>query len=177
MTKCNTIWIDETGLIRAIQEACVKMLDNVFEKLKEAFSLEIMFAGAGRTKWKENAGKEFKKISTELTRDVIEMTVGLNPDIPNRAWSDNYAAQIMVALFGNHPPIETKPGLEVFKDHMESRGISNAVTVYPLPNFSWPEPGAEEILSNAMKLTKKYFEDGMKTIADGINFYDYVYVN
>ena len=177
MSKCNTIQIDVDGLWTAIKQACMEELNNIADLLIKAFQAEIKLGGAGRHEWRKNAGEAFQKLSEEMAGDIIRITVGIDPSLPGDAWYDNMAAQMMVALFGNHPPIETKPNLEVFKDHMRSRGISTAKTVYPIGQFSWPDPDAENMMENAFKLTKKYFDYVVnKNIISKINFYDYVYV-
>ena len=176
MATCNSLYIDIAGLEYAIEESCLEMLNDVADKLQEAFEKELINAGAGRTDWRKNAAKEFKKLSEEITLDMVQVTLGLNPSIPSDAWHNNKAAQIMVALFGNHPPIETKPNLVTFHDHMESRRRSEATTVRELPQYSWPDPGADAMLDNAFQLTKKYFKDGLKDIAKNIRFADYVHV-
>lgn len=85
-------------------------------------------------------------------------------------------AQVMVALFGNHPPIYTKPGVEVFKDHMLYRGMSSAQTTYRVPSFEWGDPHADKMVVNAMKNSRVYFKDGINALLRDINFYDYVHV-
>ena len=176
MAKCNTLNIDIEGLYTAIQQNCRMLLDEVAQNIIDEFGMYIYQEGAGRHEWRANAAQEFQRISETMTDNLIEVKVGLRPGFDQDAYSSYYVAQVMVALFGNHPPIETKPGLEVFKDHMLDRGISNAQTVHPLPNFDWPDPGAENMLSNAMKNASSYFRYGVSSLLRDINFYDYVYV-
>lgn len=180
MTRCNTISIDINGLFRAIQSECYVQLNDVAQKVIDGFQLYILSDGAGRADWKENAAKEFKVLSEKITNDVIEMQVGIREDLASEAWHSFYAAQIMVALFGNHPPsggMKTKPGEITFHDHMESMDESHAKTVWTLPEgYNWPDPQADKMLENAMKMTRTYFADGLKRVLDGINFSDYVIV-
>lgn len=176
METCNTISIDVNRLYKDIQQACLDFLNDVADRVIDEFSMAIYQGGAGRHAWRANAAQEFQKISEEMTEDAIQITVGLRDGIAAEARSNVYMAQVMVALFGNHPPIETKPGLEVFKDHMLSRGISNAKTVYPLPQFGWPDPNADKMLDNSFKKLQTYFRNGMRNIVRDIRFSDYVYV-
>lgn len=176
MATCNSLSIDVAGLYTAIQQNCRALLDDVAQNIIDEFGMYLYQGGAGRHEWRENAAKEFQKISETMTDELIEVKVGMRPGFDQAASSNVYVAQMMVALFGNHPPIETKPGMEVFKDHMLWRGTSNAQTVYPLPNFSWPDPQADKMLENAMKHAQTYFKDGVKALLRDINFYDYVYV-
>lgn len=177
MTRCNTLSIDVEGLYTAIQQNCRALLDDVAQHVVDEFGMYLYQDGAGRHEWRENAAREFQKISEKLTDDLIEVEVGLRPGFDQDAETNVYVAQMMVALFGNHPPIETKPNLEVFKDHMLDKGKSNAQTVYPLPNFSWPDPHADNMLENVMKHLSTYFRDGVRALLRDINFYDYVYVS
>ena len=177
MAKCNSLSIDVVGLYTAIQQNCRALLDDVAQNVVDEFGMYIYQDGAGRHEWRANAAQEFQKISETMTDDFIEVKVGMKPGFDQEAYSNVYVAQMMVALFGNHPPIETKPNMEVFKDHMLDRGRSDAKTVYPLPNFSWPDPQADKMLENAMKNASIRFRDGMKSLLADISFYDYVYVN
>ena len=176
MVKCNSLSIDVVGLYTAIQQNCRALLDDVAKNIIDEFGVYLYQDGAGCHEWRSNAAEEFQKISETMTDDLIQVEIGIRPGLEQDAYSNVYAAQMMVALFGNHPPIETKPGLEVFKDHMLDRGTSNAETVYPLPNFSWPDPQADKMLENAMKNAATYFKDGINSLLSDINFYDYVYV-
>ena len=61
---------------------------------------------------------------------------------------------------------------------MEACDESHAETVWTLPEgFNWPDPGADKMLKNVMKITEDYFKTGLSEILRNINFYDYVYVN
>lgn len=177
MKECNTISIDVDRLYEDIQKESLSMLNDVAEKIIEEFGMAIYQNGAGRHEWRANAAEEFQKISESITEDMVQVVVGLRPGVETEARSNVYMAQVMVALFGNHPPIETKPGLEVFKDHMRDRGVSDAKTVYPLPQFSWPDPHADKMVENAMKKLKVYFSDAISRIMRNINVSSYVYVS
>lgn len=178
MTRCNTIQIDVDGLMRAIQNECFVMLNVIADKIVKDFGQAIMENGAGRTKWKENAANEFKVLSDRIADDVVEIKVGLREGQDTEAMSSFYAAQIMVALFGNHGPLYTKPGELTFHDHMETIDESRATTVWPLPEkFNWPDPHPEKMLENIFKNTKKLFKDGLAEALRSINFSDYVQVS
>ena len=176
-SNVNTLSIDVNGLWMAIQRSCLALLNDVAERVVQEFGPYIYKEGAGRHEWRANAAQEFQKISEKMTDELIEVEVGLREGLEEEAWGNIYAAQVMVALFGNHPPIETKPGMEVFKDHMLSRGTSNAETVYEIPQFGWVDPGADKMVGNALKNATVYFRDGLQRVLSDINFYDYVYVN
>lgn len=177
MAECNRLSIDVVGLYTAIQQNCRMLLDDVAQNIIDEFGMYIYQDGAGRHEWRANAAQEFQKISEKMTDELIEVEVGLREGLDSEAFSNVYAAQIMVALFGNHPPIYTKPGEETFHDHMQDRRTSEAESVYRMPYFEWGDPGAENMLSNAMKNAKTFFRDGLNSILSDINFYDYVYVN
>lgn len=118
MAECNRLSIDVVGLYTAIQQNCRMLLDDVAHNIIDEFGMAIYQRGAGRHEWRANAAQEFQKISEKMTDELIEVEVGLREGIDKEAFSNVYAAQIMVALFGNHPPIYTKPGEETFHDHM-----------------------------------------------------------
>ena len=177
MAQCNTLSINIQGLWDAIKAACRSLLDDVAERVIQEFGPLIYQDGAGRHEWRANAAQEFQKIEEDFSGEVFQVKLGLRPGLEAEAWGNVFAAQIMVALFGNHPPIETKPGLEVFKDHMLSRGTSDAQSVYPLPQFSWTDPNAQKMVETAIKITRPYFKDGINSLLDGINFADYVIVS
>lgn len=160
----------------AIRAACISALNDVAERVIEEFGPEIYRGGAGRHEWRANAAQEFQKIEENVTSDLIQIKLGLRKGLESEAWGNVYAAQVMVALFGNHPPIETKPGLEVFGDQMLGRHTSTAETVYEIPQFGWGDPGADEMVKNALKNTSTYFTDACEHILDGINVSDYVHV-
>ena len=177
MVKCNTLSIVVNGLWYAIQNECYILLNDVAAKVIEGFQLYIVSDGAGRTAWRENAASEFKILSERMTDEIMEFEVGIRESLASEAWNSFYAAQIMVALYGNHGPLFTKPGEITFHDHMESLDISKAVSEYALPDgFNWPDPHPEDMLKNVMKITKTYFRDGVNALLRNINFYDYVHV-
>lgn len=178
MAGCNSMYIDINGLMAALQKACLEMLNEVAEIVIKVFGNAIIAGGAGRTKWRENAAKEFQKISTDISMDMIEVKLGLRDGLESEATSSNYAAQIMVAQFGNHGPLYTKPGAITFHNHMESREESRASTVWPLPaGYNWADPHPENMLENAMKQTEQYFKDGLQHAYDSVNFSDYLIVS
>ncbi len=176
MVKCNSISIDVVGLYTAIQQNCRALLDDVANNVIDEFGMYVYQDGAGRHEWRANAAQEFQKISETMTDDLIEVKVGLREGFDRDAYSNVYAAQVMVALFGNHPPIYTKPGQETFHDQMTWRGESEAESEYRMPQYEWGDPGAQNMLSNVMKNVKTFFKDGLKSILSDINFYDYVHV-
>lgn len=176
MVKCNALSIDVVGLYTAIQQNCRALLDDVAQNVVDQFGMAIYQGGAGQHTWRANAAQEFQKISETMTKDLIEVKVGLREGFDSDASSNVYAAQVMVALFGNHPPIFTKPGQETFHDNMKWRGKSEAPKEYPMPHYEWEDPGADNMVSNAMKSVRTYFKDGIKAILRDINFYDYVHV-
>ena len=73
MATCNELSIDVNGLYKAIQDECFILLNDVAAKVVEGFQLFIVSDGAGRTKWRENAAKEFKILSDKITDDVVEL--------------------------------------------------------------------------------------------------------
>ena len=176
MAKCNSLYIDVAGLKAAIFAACKAALNDVAERVIQEFGPEIYRSGAGRHEWRANAAEEFQKIEESATDELIQVKLGLRKGLESEAWGNLYAAQIMVALFGNHPPIETKPGMEVFGDKMLDRHTSTAQTVYEIPQFGWTDPNAQEMVNNALKNTSVYFTDACESILDGINIANYVHV-
>ena len=177
MAKCNSLSIDVSGLFMAIQNECYVQLNDVADKIIEGFRLFIVSDGAGRVQWRENAASEFKILSEKMAEDIMEFQVGIRDTIENESWGSFYIAQIMVALYGNHGPLYTKPGEITFHDHMESFAESHAQSEYALPDgFNWPDPHPEKMLENVMKITKQYFKDGVKSLFRNINFYNYVHV-
>lgn len=179
MKRCNQLSIDVNGLFKAIQDECFILLNDVADKVVEAMRLYIVSDGAGRLQWRENAAAEFKVLSDKVASDIVEVQLGIRDNMADEAWHSFYAAQIMVALFGNHPGsgLTTKPGEITFHDHMESLYESQASYVWRLPDgFNWPDPEFNKILGNVMKMTQTYFKDGVNALLRNINFYDYVHV-
>lgn len=177
MVRCNSISIDVDSLYKAIQDECYQLLNAVADRIITEFRQYIISDGAGRTKWREHAASEFRVLSENIASDIMEFQVGISDTLESEAWGSFYAAQIMVALYGNHGPHFTKPGEITFHDHMESLAESHAQGVYELPpGFNWLDPHADKMLENAMKKAKQQFKDGVKALLRNINFYDYVYV-
>ena len=174
MKACNTISIDVAGLWKAIQQSMLSVLNNVAQDIITMFGHYAFQDGAGKHEWRQNAANEFQKISEELTDDIIKIEVGLNEGLVDGA---PYAAQIMVALFGNHPPIYTKPGSTVWNDDMSGLTESVAKSIYGIPQFNWGDPGADKWVENCFKLTKTLFDSGISSALQSINFADYVYVS
>lgn len=180
MAGCNSLYIDLNGLLKAIQDECYQVLNEVADRIIKEFGEYIVAAGAGRTKWRENAAKEFKVISESASADIIEMNLGLREGLEAEAWSSFYAAQVMVALFGNHPGghLTTKPGEITFHDHMESLDESHATTVWTQPEgYNWDDPHADIMLKNSMKRTEQYFKDGLQKAFDSVKFSDFLIVS
>jgi hypothetical protein len=48
----------------------------VADKIIKQFGRAIIEHGAGRTKWRENAAKEFKVLSDKISSDMVEVVVG-----------------------------------------------------------------------------------------------------
>lgn len=178
MTKCNQQSVDVNGLFSAIQNECYLLLNDVADRIIKEFQEYIVANGAGRTFWRMNAAAEFKVLSEKITPDLIEMKLGEPENLASEAWHSFVAAQMMVALFGNHGPLYTKPGEITFHNHMEDMNESKAQSVWKLPDgFNWEDPHPEKILANILKTTKTYFQDGVQELLRNINFYDYVYVD
>ncbi len=177
MKECNTISINVNKLYEDIQKECLIFLNEVAEKIIDEFGIEIYQNGAGHPDWRLEAAKEFQKISEKTTADLVQVVVGLRPGVAVEALTNNAMARVMVALFGNHPPIETKPGLEVFKNHMRDRGLSNAKTVYPLPNLGQPDPHADEMLKRVLDKFRPHFDEMIPRIMKNIKVSDYVFVS
>lgn len=133
MAECKHLEIDVAGLMNAIQNECYILLNDIADKIIEGFGLYIVSDGAGKVLWREHAASEFKILSEKISEDIMEFEVGIRDTLENESWGSFYAAQIMVALWGNHPPIYSKPGETVFDDDMESFIGSNAQTSYPIP--------------------------------------------
>lgn len=174
MKACNSLSIDVDGLWNAIQQSCLAMINEVAERIIVMFGHYAFQDGAGRHEWRQHAAQEFQKISEEKTNELVRVEVGLNTELDD---STPYAAQIMVALFGNHPPIMTKPGATVWNNDMTGFKQSTAHKVYSIPQFDWPDPGADNWVINCFKLTKTLFDAGVASILQSINFADYVYVS
>ena len=153
------------------------LIKQTSEEIKTLFAAYAMADGAGRDHWRENAGKEFKVIESRLTNELVEATLGMPTDLESKAWVDNYLAQIMVALYGNHGPLYTRPGEITFHDHMESKRESQAPKRRPMPaEFNWDDPQPGEWLKNIFKEVETHFRDGVQNLFSRINFYDYVHV-
>ena len=177
MNTCNQLSIDVEGLFKAIQDECYALIWKTAELIKVEFAAYIAIGGAGRNIWREHAAKEFNIISATMANDLVEAKLGLPENIESEARFDNYLAQIMVAVYGNHGPLYTKPGQITFHDHMEDRRRSEAKSVWALPEgFNWEDPQANKMLETAMKIIGTYFKDGVNSLLRNINFYDYVYV-
>lgn len=177
MVPCNKLYIDVDGLYSALQNECFVMLNDVADQIVKYFGQAIHEGGAGRHKWRDNAAKEFKVLSDKIAKDMIEVKVGLREGLEAEARSSFYAAQIMVALYGNHGPLYTKPGEMTFHDHMEDMRESEAKSVWALPSgFNWADPDAEHMLENGMKQVRTYFKNELRRILRSINFSDYVHV-
>ena len=181
MAKCNSLYIDVAGLYYEIQNRCYLLLIDVAEKIIKEFGEYIVEAGAGRPLWRRNAASEFKIISDNITRDVISLEVGMPEGLEAEAWTSFYAAQIMVALYGNHPPgggYYTRPGDITFHEQMENFDQSDPDSgVRRLPEgWNWDDPHPEKMLENSMKRVKQYFMDGISKILDGLNIANYVHV-
>lgn len=148
------------------------MAEEIIQELRPIIEKD----GAGRHEWRSNAAKEFQKIAESATDEIIQVKLGLRPGIESEAWGSFYAAQVMVALFGNHPPIETKPNLEVFGDKMVEKHKSTAQTVYEIPQFGWVDPQFGEVLNNIFTKKRVAFGDACESILSGINIANYVHV-
>jgi hypothetical protein len=169
--------IDVEGLWSAIKAACEALLQKHADKLVSRMREYIKADGAGKTLWREHAAQEFRKIEENFSTDVFSIVVGTRDDLAGQAWSDVYAAQIMVALFGNHPPIYTKPGSEVFSDAMLFRQESWAQSIWGIPQFGWKDPNFQSMLENVLKEFSSEFAGDVENLLKGINFYDFVYVS
>lgn len=183
MKRCNQLSLDVNGLFNAIHKRCETLIKDTATLIEAEFAKYIVSEGAGRTIWREHAAEEFKIIVWKLTNELIEAQLGMPPNLENDAQTDYYAAQIMVALYGNHPPLYTKPGEQTWhyydpKDaRLTVKTESHAKDVHRLPaSHEWDDPHADEMLKNCMKNVRPSFKDGVHAILRDINFYDYVHV-
>ena len=175
MAKCNQLSIDVDGLWKHIQDQFLAALTNAEEKLIETLKIEILFSGAGKMKWREEAAESIKEVSRELTDDYIKFEAGQPKDFDS--YANDKSARIQVALWGNqeHGPIRSKPGGEVYGDEMDGMHLSNALSNWDIPQFDQTADG-ENMLNNAIKITQTYFKDAIKSAWASITFYDYVHV-
>lgn len=174
MISCNSMYVNEAGLMDAIQQFLVKAMEPVEEKWLEALQMEIMFAGAGKTKWREEAGKAFKEVERNIAQDYIEMKIGLDSSLAS--YSEDLFVRIQVALFGNQAqgPITSKPGAMVYGNDIQGKHLSNAKTMYAIPQFDQTADG-DEMMKNAKQLTEKFFRDALRQAAASLPdaiFYD-----
>lgn len=173
MVKCNSLSIDVDGLWKAIWDQAKTLVYDIANGIIDEFGSYAWQDGAGKHEWRENAAKEFQIITNDVSDEMIKVVLGLNKGLVD---GSPYAAQIMVALFGNHPPIFSQPGSEVWNGDMTGKRQSLAMHVYGIPQLGWEDPGASNWLENCFKDAKKNFEDGLKARLSTINFYDYVHV-
>jgi len=157
----------------AIRAACRVAVDSVAEEVITEFGKYALADGAGKTLWRQHAAAEMQKIADDAAQDVIRTNIMLNPGLVD---GSPYASQIMVALFGNHPPIFAQPGSEVWNDDMTGFRQSLAESVYGIPQFNWQDPGAQKWLNNSLKNAEKSMTDACEHILDGINIANYVHV-
>lgn len=176
MAKCNTLSIDVEGLWSHIQSQFLAAMLDAEEKLIEALRLEIMFAGAGKTAWREEAQAAIQEVSRELAEDFIKLEMGLPKNFDS--YANDKSARIQVALFGNqeHGNIRSKPGGDVYGDDMNGMHLSNALSNWDIPQFDQTADGTA-MLENAIKLTRSYFSDAIKRAWSSINFSNFVYVS
>ena len=118
MAQCNSLSIDVAGLWSAIESAAKALIYDVADKIVTQFGHYAYNLGAGKHVWRLNAAKEFKIIEDNMTNELFEVTLGMDKGLVD---GSPYASQIMVALFGNHPPIFSQPGSEVWNDDMTGR--------------------------------------------------------
>lgn len=175
MARCNHLFIDVAGLWNHIQKQFENALTDTEEKQIEAFGIEIIFAGAGKVNWREEAGKAIKEVSREITDDYIKLEAGLPKDF--NSYADDKSARIQVALWGNqeHGNIRSKPGEDVYGNEMDGKHLSRALTSYDIPQFDQTADGLN-MLENAIKITRTYFAEAIKSAWGSITFYDFVYV-
>lgn len=153
-------------------------MNVVADEVIKCFQREIHDKGSGRHEWRDNAGKEFKILSEKMSQEVMEMGLGIRDGIETEAWSSFYAAQIMVALYGNHGPLFTKPGEITFHNHMESLDESRASGVWPLPKgFNWKGANLNEIMQNCFDIAETNFANGLQKIFDSIDFSQFLIVS
>ena len=165
MKKCNTLRLDTAAVMQEIRSYLEGAMDDVVDKAIEAWGIEILASGAGRTQWREEAGKAIKIISRMVTEEYINIEFG----IPDAGYTDmDYYNRVQVALWGNQAsgPLRSKPGQYVYGKTMEGDlHMSEALSEHDLPaGFNQLADGGK-MLENAIKLTKKFFEDTIKQAA------------
>jgi len=161
MKTVNELSLDEHAIANAIRQYLYGVSDDVMKKLKEAFAREVMFAGAGKTRWREEAGNAFDQIERITTEDYIETIFGISDEHRKDGYQN---ARIMVALWGNqeHGPIQTKPGKWVYGDTMDNdQHISTALTERAIPQFDQLAYGGK-MLDNCIKICQKYLKDALE---------------
>jgi len=175
MTKCNTLSIDVMGLWNYIQSQFLSAMQDAEEKLIEALGLEVMFAGAGKTRWREEAAAAIKEVARDVTNDYIRFEAGLPKNFDS--YADDKSARIQVAFWGNqeHGNIRSKPGGDVYGDEMDGMHLSNALSNWDIPQFDQTADG-EAMLQNAIKLTRVYFSGAIKSAWASIDFANFVHV-
>lgn len=178
MQKVNTLSISIKPIMEGIREYLYKAADDVLDHLKEAFQIEVFFGGAGKTKWREEAGKAFGQIERIITEDYIECQFGISDKLMS---DEDMYARVQVALFGNQANgnIRSKPGGYVYGDTMENDlHVSNALSNWDIPQFDQIAYG-DKMFENTIKLCTKYFRDALdaavRSIPDSL-FYENVIV-
>lgn len=167
MKTVNTLHINELAVMNGIREYLYKAADDIIEKLKEAFQIEVLVSGAGKTKWREEAGRAFDQIERIITNDYIECLFGISDKLMT---DDDLYARVQVALWGNqaHGNIRSKPGAYVYGNTMEGDlHLSNALSNWDIPQFDQTADG-DKMLENVIKLCGKYFRDALDEAARNI---------
>ena len=184
MEPCNNISIDVAELYGTIQKRCYEFLKYIVDRTLKRFGEYIEQGGAGRIQWRKNAAAAMKEISCEIAQDMVSVKFGLDPSIEAEAQSNYYAMQIMVALFGNNPPLYTKPGEMTWHSYnppdarLTHKEVSRAKGVWELKGkHGQADPGAAHKLENALTEQTTEIKKGLDSLIDGINFFDYVIVS
>lgn len=178
MKPCNTIQIDQAGLLVALRPYLIEVLDEAEKALINALSVEIMFDGVGRRQWRTEAAKAFKMIEQRITDDYLERKIGLN----DLNLTEDEQVRIAVALFGNQAGgrLHSKPGQMVYGKEINGKHMSTAKTEYNLPDGFNQIANGGKMMENAIKLTTKYFRDALEQVGRNIPdsvFYDNVTVS
>lgn len=161
MKGINHLTLDGDAVLYKIKQRLKDVLDDAASYFLDRFSEEIMRNGVGKTRWREDIAEALRIVEKNVLDDYMEYLAGV-PDYSGNKTAHDVAS---VVLFGNRAlddAIYTKPGFDVYGSNMYQGTHTSTATVakYLPEGFSMvPDVNGEEMVENAIKLSRVYFKD------------------
>ncbi len=171
----NKISLDTNRLVADLKTQFHHVLIGVSNQLIQIMRQEIPEGNLpGKPEWRSKLESDLAIVSSSMINDIIETQVGA----PYMSDTWEYVRGMLIEYgsgseVGN-PPIQSRPGEEVWNDNLDGKHISNAKSSYLLPP-AFNQQGSAWI-ENAMLRVRPLFNETMTNVLKNFDIKKHIIV-